>query len=162
MMRTMFAIAAVTAITAALPAQAQLNRNAEIYPGSLQEPSQLAFDFTPIKTTDAQNRPMLIMVSAPRHGNRLPYRAIVASPATPDHYWSMSFAFDCGARKMGRVDSAKRRWHRGYKADESLPASNDFSALVAPVICDGRANVVSSNSTKAFKFARAFVDTAKR
>ena len=161
-MRTVLAVLAVAAIAAALPAQAQSQmRNATPYPRSLQEDRQAAFDFTQIRTTDSADRALVVMVSAARPGNKQPYRAYVAWAGAPDHYWSMSFSFDCGARSMSRVDSEKRRWHRGYKADESFPLGetyrSDLTSLVAPVICDGQTGEVSRSSVKALESAHGYV-----
>ena len=107
---------------------------------------------------------LVVMVSTARPGNRQPYRAIVAWDGAPDHYWSVTFAFDCSSRSMSRVDSEKRRWHRRYKADETFPVADtyrtDFSSLVAPVICDGQTGTVSRSSEKALELAHGSLKPA--
>lgn len=166
-MRTVLAAFAIATVVA-LPAQAQMprDRNSPIFPKSLMEDRQPAYDFTQIRATDRENRPLLIQVSAARPGNRLPYRAIVAWSGAPDHYWSLAFAFDCKSRSLSRVDSAKRTFSRRYMADGSFPVAEnyrgDFGALVAPVICDGQTGTVNRDFNKAFKLARDFIRPEKR
>ena len=164
-MRTVLVAFAAAAITVALPAQAQRqDRNSTPFPRLLQEDRQPAFDFTRIGATDSQDRALMVMVSAPRPGNKQPYRAYVAWAGAPDHYWSIAFAFDCASRSMSNVDSVKRRWHRGYKADDSFPLGDayrgDLSSLMAPAICDGQTGVVSRNARKALDVAHGYVKPA--
>jgi hypothetical protein len=171
-MRTVLAAIATAAIAAAAPAQAQAPTNMAAqrqplpYPRMLHDSERYPEGFTQIPTADGEGRPLMIMVSKRLPENRQPYSAIVAWAGAPDHYWNMDFAFDCSSRSMARVDSVKRRWTSRYKANESFPVDDgfrgDFTSLVAPVICDGKAVPTDLGYERSLSAAQKFIDPAKR
>ncbi|MDF7774534.1 hypothetical protein P1X14_04690 [Sphingomonas sp. AOB5] len=116
----------------------------------------------PTMATDRENRDILVLVSEPRAGNPRPYRAIIAWQGQPGNYWSLTFAFDCGARKSSQMGSAMRNWNR-EELNSSFPLGEMYRGyldwVMAPVICDGKGRDWPIESyTEGVAFVKEFAD----